>query len=41
MDLKHARNVIEEWRKDYNEIRPHSSLDNQTPVRYAKETAGL
>ena len=41
MDLKHARNVIEEWRKDYNEIRPHSSLNNCTPVEYAKTTTGF
>jgi putative transposase len=41
MDLKHARNVIEEWRRDYNEIRPHSSLDNRTPAEYAKATAGF
>ena len=41
MDMKHARNVIEEWRRDYNEVRPHSSLDNLTPVEYAKTTAGF
>ena len=41
MDLKHARNVIEEWRRDYNEVRPHSSLDNLTPEEYAKTTAGF
>ena len=32
MNLKHARNVIEDWRKDYNEVRPHSSLKNMTPM---------
>ena len=41
MDLKHARNVIEEWRRDYNEVRTHSSLDNLTPEEYAKTTAGF
>jgi putative transposase len=41
MDMKHARNVIEDWRKDYNEVRPHSSLNNRTPVEYAKATAGF
>ena len=26
---------IEQWRKDYNEFRPHSSLDNLTPKEFA------
>ena len=26
---------IEQWRKDYNEFRPHSSLDNLTPNEFA------
>jgi putative transposase len=41
MTLKHARDVIEEWRKDYNEVRPHSSLKGNTPKEYAEITAGL
>ena len=41
MNLKHAREVIEDWRKDYNEVRPHSSLNHRTPVEYAEATAGL
>ena len=41
MNLKHAREVIENWRRDYNEIRPHSSLRYRTPVEYAKLTPGL
>jgi len=32
MNLKHARNVIEDWTKDYNEVRLHSSLKNMTPI---------
>ena len=31
ISLKHAREVIEDWRVDYNEVRPHSSLDGNTP----------
>lgn len=36
--LRHARQEIEAWRIDYNEIRPHSSLNNKTPLEFAKET---
>ena len=31
-----ARVVIEQWRREYNEDRPHSSLGNLTPTEYAK-----
>jgi putative transposase len=27
---------IEAWRKDYNEFRPHSSLNNLTPAEFAR-----
>jgi putative transposase len=37
--LAHARDVIEAWRKDYNEVRPHSSLGNQTPAAFAHGSA--
>jgi putative transposase len=30
--LKDAREVIEAWRIDYNEFRPHSSLGDLSPV---------
>jgi putative transposase len=36
--------VIEQWRQHYNEVRPHSSLGNQTPAefrRYCRSTATL
>lgn len=39
ISLKHARTIIEEWRKDYNEVRPHSSLKGFTPKEYAVMTA--
>jgi putative transposase len=32
--LAYARNLIEDWRKDYNNVRPHSSLNYQTPAAY-------
>ena len=31
-----AKVVIEQWRRHYNEIRPHSSLGNQTPAAFKK-----
>jgi putative transposase len=41
LNLKHARDVIEVWRRDYNEVRPHGSLNNQTPEEYANTAAGF
>ncbi len=36
LSLDDARQKIESWREDYNNHRPHSSLDNLTPVAFAK-----
>jgi putative transposase len=30
--LGHARQVLADWRHDYNHFRPHSSLGNRTPA---------
>ena len=32
--LDEAQEQIEAWRKEYNQERPHSSLDDQTPEEY-------
>ena len=32
--LAEARQIIEEWRRDYNDYRPHSSLGQQTPSEF-------
>lgn len=32
--LTYARHLIEAWRQDYNNVRPHSSLGYQSPVAY-------
>lgn len=32
--IDHSRQVVEEWRVDYNTERPHSSLDNLTPEEF-------
>lgn len=34
VSLDDARQTIEAWRIDYNEVRPHTALDNQTPAAY-------
>jgi putative transposase len=35
--LEHAREVIAAWLEDYNERRPHSSLDGLTPAEYERQ----
>jgi transposase InsO family protein len=39
LSLKHAIDVIEDWRKDYNTVRPHSSLGGLAPEEFM-ELAG-
>lgn len=34
--LAEARAVVEAWRVDYNEIRPHTALKDQTPSAFAR-----
>jgi putative transposase len=34
-DLTDARTMIEQWRLDYNDVRPHSALGNRTPTEFA------
>jgi hypothetical protein len=41
LSLKHARDVIEGWRTDYNEVRPHSSSKGKTPREYGQASAGF
>jgi putative transposase len=38
ISLKNAREIIENWRKDYNEARPHGSLAGLTPLEYVENT---
>ena len=35
--LPQARDCIAEWRKDYNEVRPHSSLGRIPPAQFAQQ----
>jgi len=34
-DIVYARKIVNNWRQDYNECRPHSSLNYQTPSAFA------
>ena len=36
-NLAHARAIIAEWRRDYNEARPHSSIGRIPPAQFAAE----
>ena len=38
--MAEARSVIEAWRKDYNERRPHMGLGHRTPQEYRLLTGG-
>jgi len=35
--LAQARAAIAAWRRDYNEVRPHSSLGRIPPARFAEQ----
>ncbi len=41
ISLDDARRKIEAYRTDYNEVRPHSSLDNKTPTEFTRSITGL
>jgi putative transposase len=38
-DLNEARRLIEAWRTEYNESRPHRSLGERTPSEFASQIA--
>ncbi len=40
MNLKDAQEIIENWRNEYNSFRPHSSLNDLTPLAFAAIAAG-
>jgi putative transposase len=40
LSIEHARRVVEEWRIDYNTIRPHSSLNNLSPEEFIRQKSG-
>jgi hypothetical protein len=38
--LDDARAKMEAWRRDYNEVRPHSSISHKTPIEMMKRSEG-
>jgi putative transposase len=40
-NLADARHIVESWRRDYNEVRPHSSLGSSTPAEYAVQQSSV
>jgi putative transposase len=40
VSLEMARRTIEQWRVDYNQVRPHSLLGERTPEEFASDTIG-
>ena len=36
ISMNDARRKIEDWRQDYNHVRPHSSLGDRPPVEFAR-----
>jgi putative transposase len=38
--LRHARQVLADWRDDYNNIRPHSTLGGMSPTQFATFRTG-
>lgn len=39
--MEDARTIIEAWRRDYNETRPHMALKNAAPEEYARVFGNL
>lgn len=40
MSLDDARSKMEEWRKDYDEVRPHSAIGNNPPISLTNGSNG-
>lgn len=40
-ELDDARAKMEDWRRDYNEFRPHSAIGNKVPISLMKRFIGI
>jgi len=41
LTLDDAREKLERWRKDYNEVRPHGAIGNKTPIMLANHVQAI
>ena len=41
MSLDDAQRKCETWRRDYNEERPHSAINNKTPIELVNRSVAL
>ena len=41
LSLDDARRKMEDWRRDYNEERPHSAIGNKPPIAFMNRSAGI
>jgi putative transposase len=41
LNVIEAKQIIESWRQEYNEVRPHSSLGNVPPAKFARRVSRL
>jgi putative transposase len=39
--LSHVRDILDAWRQDYNYVRPHSSLNDRTPMEFLNNSNGM
>ena len=37
LSVADAQERVEDWREDYNQVRPHSSLENMTPEEFVQQ----
>src|SRR5205823_5306375 len=37
LDLSDVKEKLARWREDYNQVRPHSSLDDRSPEEFARK----
>ena len=40
MDLDDARRKVEDWRVEYNEVRPHSAIGDRPPIALLHQALG-
>ena len=37
LSVTDAQELVDAWREDYNQVRPHSSLGNMTPEEFVQQ----